>query len=272
MTTDISCLSREVVELANRAITTEAETATGISAVVDVINEANGNNLDISGNWPEYYELTRQELTNMKSLYKIKSIRDALEARHASFYNKENYNIDCNNNAEYASSGVIEKEKNDFNKLKTYMKAFLESYYSLFNYKSSIGAIKNDKLDELAKLEKKIDTYNQNLYMDNRKDTYQNNNYEFYKNIHFYILIIYYSVLVLYFIFSNFFKDEKYKNIITIILILLYIILPFILKYIINYIHIGYNYCLEYFNLRDKIISYPYIISDEEIINNRNYE
>ena len=220
-----------------------------------------------------YYDETRvDDSSSGENLYKVKAIKDALEARHAAFHTLDNYNVDCNDNAKHVTDEVIEKEQADFNKLKSYMKALLESYFSLFNYKSSIGAIKNDKLDELKKLQKKIDTYKQNLYMDNRKDSYQNSNYEFYKNIHFYSLIVYYSILVLYFIFSNFFKEEKYRDRKMVILILLYIIFPFILKYILNYIYIGYNNFLEYFNLRDKIISYPYIISDDEIINNKSYE
>ena len=107
-----------------------------------------------------YYDETRVDDSSIgKNLYKVKSIKDALEARHSAFHHLDDYQIDCNNNAEHVTSRVIEQERNDFNKLKSYMKALLESYFFLFNYKSAIGAIKNDKLDEVKKLEKKINIY-----------------------------------------------------------------------------------------------------------------
>lgn len=221
----------------------------------------------------KYYHETRlntdikeglENMNNQDNMELINSLHEAINSRHQAFYGISTFEKDCTENADNTISNNIKKEKNDMEKLKNYFLSYISSYESLYNYKISLGAIVNEKISELEKIQKKVDTYKQNLYIDNRKDSYQRKNYEFYNNIHFYIKLLYYSLLVLYLIFSNFFSEKKYLNKYYIILLVIYIILPFILKYILNYIYMAYIYVLEYFNLRDKIISYPYIITDEE--------
>lgn len=192
----------------------------------------------------------------------IKIIEDAIIARHKAFKDSNNFETDCSNNVSNTIDSYIEQERQDINRLKSYMESYLSSYRSLFNYKSSLRAIISEKFNQLGKIKDKIDTYKQNLYIDNRKDTYQQKNYEFYKNIHFFILIVFYSIFVLYLIFSNYLREEGYKNKYLTTLIILYLILPFILPYILYYIHNAYIYILEYNNLRDEVISYPYIINE----------
>tara|TARA_B100000900_G_scaffold406372_3_gene417297 strand:+ start:3109 stop:3918 length:810 start_codon:yes stop_codon:yes gene_type:complete len=192
----------------------------------------------------------------------IKIIEDAIIARHKAFKDSNNFETDCSNNVSNTIDSYIEQERQDINRLKSYMESYLSSYRSLFNYKSSLRAIISEKFKQLGKIKNKIDTYKQNLYMDNRKDSYQQKNYEFYKNIHFFILIVFYSIFVLYLIFSNYLREEGYKNKYLTTLIILYLILPFILPYILYYIHNAYIYILEYNNLRDEVISYPYIINE----------
>tara|TARA_B100001093_G_scaffold520243_1_gene613900 strand:+ start:5249 stop:6139 length:891 start_codon:yes stop_codon:yes gene_type:complete len=207
-----------------------------------------------------------ENMENMENISIIKSLQDAVNSRHDAFFGTKSFNTDCNTNANSVIDKFIQEEENDVNKLKNYMYSYVESYKSLFSYKSSLSAIINEKLAELKKLQNKLDTYKQNLYMDNRKDSYQRKNYDFYKNIHFFLLIVYYSLFVLYLIFSNFFSEKKYTDKKILIIISIYILLPLVLKYILQFTYKSYNYFLEYFNLRDKIISYPYIISDKEYI------
>ena len=119
-----------------------------------------------------------------------------------------------------------------------------------------------EKKNNLTKIQNKIDTYKQNLFIDDRKDKYENKNYTFYKLFHFYLLFFYYGLIISYFIFSNFFKEKKYKNIFLISLILLYISIPFILPYLLSLIYNVYIYLLEYKNIKEDVISYPHIIED----------
>ena len=224
-------------------------------------------------NWKKkYYPDSRTDIEGMTNMPEtqynnipvIKSIRDAVYSRHHTFNESPTFKQDCEANAEKTVNEIITEEKADLQQLEGYMKSFLQTYKSIFNYKSSIGPLVNAKKNELDRINTKIDTYKQNLFIDSRKDNYQNKNLEFYKTIFFYILIVYYSLFVLYLIFSDFFKEEKYKDKFFMFLIVSYLIIPLIAKYIIVYIHKAYIYMLEYNNIREDIISYPYIIEEKQ--------
>ena len=190
-------------------------------------------------------------------------IKKAAKSRHDTFAEKSNFQRECGNNADATSDKILQMEKNDLDKLKTYFESYLKSYKSLFDYKSSLTAILNSKKTELEGVNNKIDTYKQNLFIDSRKDTYTRENYEFYKNIYFFVMILFYSLLVLYLIFSDFIPEKKYFNLNYILLLIVYLFLPIILRYTLAYIHKAYIYLLEYHNIREEVISYPYIIEDK---------
>ena len=209
----------------------------------------------------EHYEESR-EIEGYENLAVIKSIRNQIDARHATFYGTDTFPQECDANVDATIENYISKERADLKKIRDYMESSLSSYKSLFNYKASMGAILNSKNDDLEKIKNKIESYKQNLFMDNRKDGYQQKNLDFYKTIHFYMLIVYYSAFVLYLIFSDFLKEKKYKNKYILLALIGYLLLPFILKYILVYLHNTYIYVLEYNNLRDEVISYPHIINE----------
>ena len=112
----------------------------------------------------------------------------------------------------------------------------------------------------MEKIQGKIDSYKTNLHVDNRKNNYQNNNYEFYISVNKYMLILYYSLFIVYLIFSNFFSDKQYTNKKLLVLLLIYLIIPIILSYTINITYEGYIYFLEYNNLKEDTQSYVDII------------
>jgi hypothetical protein len=194
----------------------------------------------------------------------ISSIRDAMNSRHATFKGTDNFTSQCAQNADATSLKMINSEKADIDKLKKYYNTYLTSYKSIYNYQLSLGALIDGKLKELNKFSNKIDTYKQNLYIDGRKDTYENSNYDFYKSINYYLVIFYGCLLMAYFIFTPFFQEKKYKNLLLVSLIILYILVPFILPSLLALIHMGYEYIIEYNNMKGEIISYPYIIEDRE--------
>ena len=162
------------------------------------------------------------------------------------------------------ASGLLIDEKTNLENIQNSYEGLLKSYKSIEQYYKSLKSIIASKKKELNKFSNKVDTYKQNLYIDGRKDNYENKNYDFYKTINFYIIILYYSLLVCYFIFSSFFQEKKYNNRILVLLIILYISIPFIISYLLSLIHYGYEYIIETNNLRGEIISYPYIIEDRE--------
>lgn len=187
-------------------------------------------------------------------------IKEEIDRRHNNFKNSEALSIQCERNAEQTFENFKSDELDDFGKLEQYMESYIKSYDGLYQYKITMGGLKNEKLNQLNELTNKIDTYKQNLFIDNRKNTYQYKNLEFYKSAHFYMLILYFSLFVLYLIFSDFISEQKYKDKKIIGLIILFIVFPFILQYILYYIYYAYIYIIEYNNLKDDPISYPYII------------
>ena len=194
---------------------------------------------------------------------------NAVLVRHQHFRNNLS-NIDYQNQCEdnindtinlllLGEDGVdgVDGEQTYFKNLKDIISSNLKAYRDLYEYKSTMGLLKNGKYNELKKIRSKIDTYSQNLFMDSRKSKYENKNYEFYKNIHFYLLIVYYSFFVLFLIFSNFIQEQQYYNKLMLFYLILYLIFPIILPYILAYLKYLYVYYLEFNNDREEIVSYP---------------
>ena len=191
---------------------------------------------------------------------------NAVLVRHQHFRNNLS-NIDYQNQCTNNINTTIEEflhgvdgnngERSYFNNLKDIISSNLKAYRDLYEYKSTMGLLKNGKYNELKKIRSKIDTYSQNLFMDSRKSKYENKNYEFYKNIHFYLLIFYYSFFVLFLIFSNFIQEQQYYNKLMLFYLILYLIFPIILPYILAYLKYLYVYYLEFNNDREEIVSYP---------------
>jgi hypothetical protein len=210
-----------------------------------------------------YYPDSReglQNIENMENIDSIKFIRDAIQIRHDVFRRGENFQQDCTNNAFVSINEFLNQEKNDLNKLSNYYNTFLSDYESLYRYGANINNIIRSKYRELNNINSKINEYNNSLFVDNRKNNYQQKNFDFYKSIYFYILILYYSLFVLYLIFSNFFSEKQYTNKKLLFIIALYLILPIILKYLINYLVVGYIYLLEINNWKGPVLSYQDII------------
>ena len=188
---------------------------------------------------------------------------NAVLVRHQHFRNNlrtKDYQNQCEVNINNTINEFLEGENGEktyFNKLKNIISSNLKAYRDLYEYKSTMGLLKNGKYNELKKIRSKIDTYSQNLFMDSRKSKYENKNYEFYKNIHFYLLIIYYSFFVLFLIFSNFIQEQQYYNKLMLFYLILYLIFPIILPYILVYLKYLYVYYLEFNNDREEIVSYP---------------
>tara|TARA_B110000211_G_C13957441_1_gene498966 strand:- start:63 stop:932 length:870 start_codon:yes stop_codon:yes gene_type:complete len=214
---------------------------------------------------PNMEAVNTENYDNMNTpIETIQSISDAMTARHLTFKNTDTFDVECKSNSDATSTKIINDEKNDLDKLQKYYSSHLASYKSIYNYQLSLGALIDGKLKELSKFSNKIDTYKQNLYIDGRKDNYENTNYDFYKSINNYLLIVYFILIMAYFIFTPFFQEKKYNNLKLVSLIILYIIFPFIIPSILNLFYLGYERLIEYNNLKGDIISYEYIIEDKE--------
>tara|TARA_B100000902_G_scaffold158640_1_gene154621 strand:- start:1081 stop:1770 length:690 start_codon:yes stop_codon:yes gene_type:complete len=218
--------------------------------IIDIINSENmqmlqnlQNHIDDSDDYnPVLY-------SHLDSLCKDKIKNN----KHVDYENRVKQKID---NKYYQLLDFYKKKNNQFIEIINIYKNF---DYMFLNENANYREKKNN----LTKIQNKIDTYKQNLFIDDRKDKYENKNYTFYKSFHFYLLFFYYGLIISYFIFSNFFKEKKYKNIFLISLILLYISIPFILPYLMSLIYNVYIYLLEYKNIKEDVISYPNIIEDE---------
>lgn len=216
-----------------------------------------------SNNWKNiYHPTTRQDpiIEGMENIRLGKFSRDALEARNNALISSPTFSTDCNVNTEAVFTEFKNDAQADYDRLYNYMNSLVISYNHLTEYYLTIKPIYNQKKNNLTNIKNKIDTYKQNLFIDERKNSYQSDNYDFYKSAHFFVLIIYFSLLALYLIFSDFIKEKRYKERKNIIGLISYIITPFILEYILDNIYKIYIFILEFNNIRDDIISYPYIV------------
>lgn len=200
--------------------------------------------------WGFYSENT----TNMKF------IKDAITARHK-FFKGLVERDNCGSNINKVMEKFKSEELKSFNQLQSIFNGLKESNNIALEYNNSMNVLKSGKLGELKGITSKIETYKQNLHIDGRKNDYSSKNLDFYKSIHFYVLILYFFLLGLYFIYSDFYSSEKYKNKYYLIALILYIIFPFLLPYILFYIHYAYDYYLEYYNLKEDVVSYPDIVN-----------
>jgi len=212
----------------------------------------------------EGYTNLKEGMDNMDNIPVIESIREAANARHNTFKGSISFTDECRLNGETTSAAIKTKEEEDLKTLKDFFSSNLDSYKELYNYRVTIGGLIDAKMKELEKISNKLDTYKQNLFIDSRKDNYENSNYDFYKSIYFYVVLIYYVLLICYFIFTPFFQEKKYLNYKLVIVIVLYIFIPLLLPYLLSIIYNIYEYILETNNLRGDIISYPHIIEDKE--------
>jgi hypothetical protein len=211
----------------------------------------------------------RETFTNRESFINTESdaiypfIRDAIEERRTKFkvtLSSPTYENDCSSSAYYSMKKFIPEEKKMLDTLFGYYINYVSSYESLYLHKESIIKIINGKLDELNKIQSKIDNYKTNLHIDNRKNNYQSSNYEFYNTVRKYILILYYSLFILYLIFSNFLREKQYTNKKIVLVLAIYLLIPIILSFAINLTYEGYIYFLESNNIKEDTKSYADII------------
>jgi hypothetical protein len=229
-----------------------------------VFDESNGKK-EIESDWKKIYpniKVTKGGIEGFSTnggLYTI--TRSALASRHQDFKDTTTFQTDCRNNSYRSIISFINEEKEILDSLYNYYLTFIKDYESLYLHKEAFAKTMYNKLDELKRIQAKIDTYKTSSQVDNRKILYQSNNYEFYTNIRFYMLIVYYSVIVIYLIFSKFFSEKKYTNKVLVLLLVIYLIMPIILEHLINFAYEGYIYFLEYNNLKEDTKSYQDLIS-----------
>lgn len=186
--------------------------------------------------------------------------RDAVESRHATFRDRARFESECRINAYTTMNGFIITERRIIQSLYDYYIAFTKDYASLYLHRESFTKAINNKLDELQRIQAKIDSYKTNLHVDNRKNLYQTSSYDFYTNIRLYILLVYYSAVIIYLIFSKFVSEKQYTNKFLVLLLFIYLIMPIILAHLINFAYEGYIYFLEANNLKEDAKSYEDII------------
>lgn len=221
----------------------------------------NNNNNNKNNNNNNNNKNNKEAFNNNNDNDKIyKFIKDAIQVRHNKFKNRSTFQADCKNSSYYSMNKFITEEKQMLDKLFDYYINFVSSYQSLFLHKEEVVKIINSKLNELEKIQSKIDSYKTNLHVDNRKNNYQNSNYTYYITVKKYMLVVYYSLFILYLIFSNFLREKQYTNKKILLILVIYLLIPIILSYAINLTYEGYIYFLESNNIKEDTKSYADII------------
>ena len=157
---------------------------------------------------------------------------------------------------------IYDNEMEDYKQHLNIYNKNLDIYKHVYEYQFYLGGIINEKLMFLDKITNKINTYKQNNFIDNRKNSYLSSNLDFYKNLHFYVFILYYAIFIVFLIFSNFIKDKLYENKYVMIYITVILIIPFILRYILSKIYNLYIYYIERNYLKLDEISYKYLVEE----------
>ena len=232
----------------------------GLGNNTETFNNNNNNNNNNNKKTFDNNNNNKETFVNNDNNKIYKFIKDAIQERHHKFKNTATFSVDCRRSSYYSMNKFITEEKVMLDKLFAYYTNFVSSYESLFLHKEATLRIINGKIDELEKIQSKIDSYKTNLHVDNRKNNYQNNNYTFYITVKKYMLILYYSLFVAYLIFSNFLSEKQYTNKKILLILVIYLLIPIILSYAINIIYEGYIYFLEYYNLKEDTKSYADII------------
>jgi metal-responsive CopG/Arc/MetJ family transcriptional regulator len=204
--------------------------------------------------------INRETFINSSNDKIYKFVKDAIQERHSKFKDTTTFETDCKSSSYYSMDKFITEEKKMLDTLFAYYTNFVTSYESLYLHKQAVIRIINGKLDELEKIQSKIDSYKTNLHVDNRKNNYQNSNYKFYNTLRKYMLILYYSLFVLYLIFSNFLREKQYTNKKILLVLAIYLLIPIILSFAINLTYEGYIYFLESNNIKEETKSYADII------------
>jgi hypothetical protein len=204
--------------------------------------------------------INRETFINSSNDKIYKFVKDAIQERHSKFKDTTTFQTDCKSSSYYSMDKFITEEKKMLDTLFAYYTNFVSSYESLYLHKEAVIRIINGKLDELEKIQSKIDSYKTNLHVDNRKNNYQNSNYKFYNTLRKYMLILYYSLFVLYLIFSNFLREKQYTNKKILLVLAIYLLIPIILSFAINLTYEGYIYFLESNNIKEDTKSYADII------------
>ena len=219
----------------------------------------------VNNDWKNIYypdvKVNESNIEGYENQEIYKFTRDAIASRHETFKDTATFKTDCVNNSYRSIINFIIDEKNILDSLYKYYTTFIKDYESLYLHKEAFSKTISNKLEELGKIQAKIDSYKTNLHVDNRKNLYQTNNYDFYTNIRFYMLIVYYSVLIVYLIFSKFFSEKQYTNKLLVLLLFIYLIMPIILEHLINFAYEVYIYFLEYNNIKEDTKSYEDIIN-----------
>jgi len=204
--------------------------------------------------------INRETFINSSNDKIYKFVKDAIQERHSKFKDTTTFQTDCKSSSYYSMDKFITEEKKMLDTLFAYYTNFVSSYESLYLHKEAVTRIINGKLDELEKIQSKIDSYKTNLHVDNRKNNYQNSNYKFYSTLRKYMLILYYSLFVLYLIFSNFLREKQYTNKKILLVLAIYLLIPIVLSFAINLTYEGYIYFLESNNIKEDTKSYADII------------
>lgn len=204
--------------------------------------------------------INRESFINSSNDKIYKFVKDAIQERHSKFKDTTTFQTDCKSSSYYSMDKFITEEKKMLDTLFAYYTNFVSSYESLYLHKEAVIRIINGKLDELEKIQSKIDSYKTNLHVDNRKNNYQNSNYKFYSTLRKYMLILYYSLFVLYLIFSNFLREKQYTNKKILLVLAIYLLIPIVLSFAINLTYEGYIYFLESNNIKEDTKSYADII------------
>lgn len=141
----------------------------------------------------------------------------------------------------------------------------LDLYKTQHEEYNLLSGVQKSNMVNYDKSKSKLDNYKNNVNKDNTQYLYNKNSLEFINYIYYIILIIYYSIFVIFLIFSDFIKNQDYRNKKYMLLIIIYLTIPILTKYILNIIYNIYTYYIEKYNLSEPKLSYNDIIKYQSL-------
>jgi hypothetical protein len=128
----------------------------------------------------------------------------------------------------------------------------LQTYETNTLYLTKMNELLKIKLEEQKELKRDIDQYIAGVQTNDRKVIYQNHDMDWLGTSRKALFFLYWSIFILYFLFSDFFSQGKYKVIKNWFIIFGYVIFPSVLNWIVRQLFALIDYIAHLFTRRSE--------------------
>ena len=126
----------------------------------------------------------------------------------------------------------------------------ITNYYAITTYAQRMDGLLDTYQQENKKYDKKIDQYIAVVHTSDRKVVYEDMNKSSLKTYRLVLTILYFALLVLYIIFGDYIGQQRYKDVLYWLIIIVYCVLPYFLNWIVTKLFMVGEYSQYLFSIR----------------------